>query len=146
MVDCRRSPIEAQTFAAKVNVPILDATLERSDNRPHERVGFQRNAHWLFTGVILLDMTTNNAVDNGVIRMAEISNSAHQRDAERANRFGHLARSRASRGQFPIEPAAPPVPHPSRFRALALFGRRPPERTDGPGIPASENLHRSCHS
>jgi hypothetical protein len=26
---------------------------------------------------------------------------------------------------------------------LALFGRRPPERVDGPVIPASENLHNS---
>src|ERR1700692_1476027 len=33
------------------------------------------------------------------------------------------------------EPAAPPVPHPPRFRALALFGRRPPERVDRLGIP-----------
>jgi hypothetical protein len=26
---------------------------------------------------------------------------------------------------------------------LALFGRRPPERVDRLGIPASENLHRT---
>jgi hypothetical protein len=43
--------------------------------------------------------------------------------------------------QFPIAPAAPSVPHTPRFRALALFGRRPSERVDGLGIPASENLH-----
>jgi hypothetical protein len=35
------------------------------------------------------------------------------------------------------------VPHPPRFRALALFGRRPPERVDRLGIPASENLHKT---
>jgi len=29
-----------------------------------------------------------------------------------------------------------------RFRALALFGRRPLERVDSPAIPASENLHK----
>jgi hypothetical protein len=28
------------------------------------------------------------------------------------------------RGQIPIAPAQPPVPHSPRFRALALFGRR----------------------
>jgi hypothetical protein len=44
------------------------------------------------------------------------------------------------RGQIPIAPAAPSVPHTPRFRALALFGRWPPQRVDGLGIPASENL------
>ena len=33
--------------------------------------------------------------------------------------------------------------HIPRFRALALFGRRPPKRVDRPAIPASENLHRT---
>src|SRR6267378_3125663 len=32
--------------------------------------------------------------------------------------------------------------HLPRFRALALFGRRPPERVEAFVIPASENLHR----
>jgi hypothetical protein len=32
-----------------------------------------------------------------------------------------------------------------RFRALALFGRRPQDRVDSVGIPASKNLHRSSH-
>src|SRR6516164_2910894 len=31
-----------------------------------------------------------------------------------------------------------------RFRALALFGRRPPERVVRPSLPASENLHKTC--
>src|SRR5277367_969530 len=35
------------------------------------------------------------------------------------------------RGQFPIALAAPSVPYPPRFRALALFRRRPPERVVG---------------
>jgi hypothetical protein len=30
-----------------------------------------------------------------------------------------------------------------RFRALALFGRRPQERVEGFVMPASENLHNS---
>src|SRR5271170_2155475 len=34
-------------------------------------------------------------------------------------------------GQFPIALAAPSVPYPPQFRALALFGRRPPERVVG---------------
>src|SRR5713101_670580 len=43
-------------------------------------------------------------------------------------------------------PAAPPVPHFPRFRALALFGRRPPQRVEGFVMPASKNLHNSGHS
>jgi DDE domain len=39
----------------------------------------------------------------------------------------------------------PPVPHFPRFRALALFGRRPQERVDRLVNPASENLRRSGH-
>ena len=49
------------------------------------------------------------------------------------------------RGQIPIAPAAPSVPNTPRFRALALFRRRPPERVDDLDIPASENLHTSRH-
>jgi hypothetical protein len=47
------------------------------------------------------------------------------------------------RGKISIAPAAPSVPHFPRFRALALFGRRPQERVDSVVIPASKNLHRS---
>jgi hypothetical protein len=32
-----------------------------------------------------------------------------------------------------------------RFRALALFERRPPERVDSSSLPASENLHMNGH-
>src|SRR6266851_4335165 len=39
--------------------------------------------------------------------------------------------------------AAPPVPHFPRFRALALFGRRPPQCVDSLVMPASENLHNT---
>jgi hypothetical protein len=35
------------------------------------------------------------------------------------------------RGQIPIAPAAPPVHYRPRFRALALFERRPHERVEG---------------
>src|SRR5467141_2203122 len=42
-----------------------------------------------------------------------------------------------------IAPAAPPVPHFPRFRALALFGRRSPQCVDSLVMPASENLHNN---
>jgi len=35
------------------------------------------------------------------------------------------------------------VPHFPRFRALALFGRRPPQRVDSIVMPASENLRKT---
>src|SRR6267154_1085606 len=43
-------------------------------------------------------------------------------------------------------PAAPPVPYFPRLRALALFGRRPPQRVDSLFMPASENLHNNGSS
>src|SRR3974390_2207297 len=44
-------------------------------------------------------------------------------------------------------PAALPARHlPTRFRALALFSRRPPERVVRSSLPAAENLHMSGHS
>ena len=33
------------------------------------------------------------------------------------------------------------MPHPPRFRALALFGRRPPKRVVGIVVPASEVIN-----
>jgi len=37
------------------------------------------------------------------------------------------------------------VPNFPRLRALALFGRRPPQRVEGVVMPASKNLHRNGH-
>jgi hypothetical protein len=50
-----------------------------------------------------------------------------------------------TRGEIPITPAATSARNPPRFRALALFGRRPPERGESFVIPASENLHKRRH-
>jgi hypothetical protein len=49
-------------------------------------------------------------------------------------------------GKIPIALAAPPLPHFPRFRALALFRRRPHQPVARSSIPASENLHMSRHS
>jgi hypothetical protein len=38
-----------------------------------------------------------------------------------------------------------PMPNFPRLRALALFGRRPPQRVDSLVMPASENQHLSRH-
>ena len=43
----------------------------------------------------------------------------------------------------PHSAVAPPVPNLPRLRALALFGRRPPQRVEEFVMPASKNLHRS---
>ena len=45
--------------------------------------------------------------------------------------------------QIPIALAAQPAPNFPRLRALALFGRRPPECEAPLVIPASKNLHRT---
>src|ERR1017187_9308251 len=49
------------------------------------------------------------------------------------------------RYQIPIAPAAPPVPNFPRLRALALFGRPPPQGAEGFVMPASKNLHTRRH-
>src|SRR6516162_4300435 len=46
-----------------------------------------------------------------------------------------------SSGPNPHSTRGTAAAHIPRFRALALFGRRPLERVDNPTIPASENLH-----
>ena len=53
----------------------------------------------------------------------------------------HIHPRARRRHQIPIAPVAPPVPNFPRLRALALFGRRPPQRVEGFLIPASKNLH-----
>ena len=54
-----------------------------------------------------------------------------------------VLRTAAVEGIPIAERPAPPNPYPSpRFRALALFRRRPSRRVDRPVMPASENLHR----
>ena len=55
--------------------------------------------------------------------------------------------------QFLLAPTAPPVHYRPRFRALALFERRLPERASVSSFPASENLVwayrcqlKNCHA
>jgi len=55
----------------------------------------------------------------------------------------HIHPRARRRHQIPIAPVAPPVPNFPRLRALALFGRRPPQRVEGFLMPASKNLHIS---
>jgi hypothetical protein len=50
------------------------------------------------------------------------------------------------RHTIPIALAALPGATLPRLRALALFGRRPPQRVDSLVMPASENLHRNGRS
>jgi hypothetical protein len=57
--------------------------------------------------------------------------------------FEKLPGTQTTCGEIPIAPAALSVPYLPRLRALALFGRRPSERGDSLGMPASENLHTS---
>jgi hypothetical protein len=54
----------------------------------------------------------------------------------------------AHRPQIPIAPAALSVPNTPRFRALALFGRRPHQRVDRPSSrrPKTCTTHPNAHS
>ena len=54
----------------------------------------------------------------------------------------HLPRY-SVRGKIPIALAAPQAHHLTRFRALALFGRRPYHRVDSHHMPATEKLHKT---
>jgi hypothetical protein len=57
-----------------------------------------------------------------------------------STRHAPVQSSIAERAARPTERALP------RFRALALFGRRPAERVVKSSLPTSENLHNSSHS
>src|SRR6202023_4299890 len=76
------------------------------------------------------------------------SAQARQRAVPCAINLPLAARSLA-RGMFAAQiPIAEPAARPTeaylpRFRALAVFERRPPERVDSSSLPASENLHIS---
>ena len=51
--------------------------------------------------------------------------------------------SRSAPTYDPHSTRCQPVPNFPRLRALALFGRRPPQRVDSLLMPASENLHKN---
>ncbi len=60
--------------------------------------------------------------------------------ADRGHRVNPTSASQNPR-QNPHSARGTAATHLPRFRALALFGRRPPQRVDGFVIPASKNLH-----
>jgi len=62
--------------------------------------------------------------------------------ADRGDRFNPISASPNPR-QNPHSARGTAPAYVPRFRALALFGRRPQERVDSVVIPASKNLH--CH-
>src|ERR1700730_538216 len=64
-------------------------------------------------------------------------------DPPAASSRRHIHPPARRRHQIPIAPVAPPVPNFPRLRALALFGRRPPQHVEGVVVPASKNLHKS---
>jgi hypothetical protein len=54
-----------------------------------------------------------------------------------------LSRKSDPAAKIPIAPAAPPLHHPPRFRALALLGRRRPEHVESSSSRRPRNLHIS---
>jgi hypothetical protein len=85
---------------------------------------------------------------NGTVRQARtVYDPFISKEVEISNRLVDRLRGRYAVG--PTMPNGEPEfgwryrtapPHVPRFRALALFGRRPQERVDSVGIPASKNL------
>jgi len=65
--------------------------------------------------------------------------------ADRGNRYNPASASPNLR-QNPHSARGSAPAYVPRLRALALFGRRPPQRVEGFVMPASENLHNSGHS
>jgi hypothetical protein len=100
-------------------------------------------------------LNTSRVRTNSLLVMAMFPQSSLpwlQSARRRSHTAHHAAQSLyLSLGTFPAQiPIAEPVARPTeaylpRFRALALFGRRPPERVVRLSLPASENLHRSRH-
>jgi len=89
-----------------------------------------------------------------VLRVCAISRHRSLQTRWRASRRAispPLASRYRRRGTLPAQiPIAELAARPTeayfpRFRALALFGRRPPERLVRSWLPASENLHMSRH-
>src|SRR5258707_9382531 len=70
----------------------------------------------------------------------------HTHASKQRRRLHHFAptSSRPTPRPNPHSACCTSVPHLPRFRALALFGRRPHQCVARPSMPASENLHRSC--
>jgi hypothetical protein len=64
--------------------------------------------------------------------------------ADRGDRFNPTSASPNLR-QNPHSARGPAPAYVPRFRALALFGRRPPQRVEGFVMPASKNLHSNGH-
>jgi hypothetical protein len=69
--------------------------------------------------------------------------SRQSADAPAASCRRHIHPPAGRHYQIPIAPAAPPMPNFPRLRALALFGRRPPQGVEGFVMPASKNLHKN---
>lgn len=66
---------------------------------------------------------------------------------QKADRHNRSAPTSSSHTPWPNPHSArgTAADHFPRFRALALFGRRPPQPVEGIVIPAAENLHNSRH-
>ena len=113
--------------------PPFRPALSRQRPRPHQWAGF----------------TTNRTTNFVALRADRPFTPAHtpmrRRKPITATTPVQPSQARV-RGKIPIAPAALSVPNTPRFRALALFGRRPSECVDGLVMPASENLHRCGRS
>ena len=116
------------------------------------RCGFPVPMRWLRAGG---DLSRPNPIPQSAVRPLMRSERAPKRllhspdlacaDIEVVSGSACRSSSRSAPTLNPHSTRCQPVPNFPRLRALALFGRRPPQRVDSLLMPASENLHKSGH-
>jgi hypothetical protein len=133
-------------------VASLSTLRQRSGSTPHDAVTVDPRLSSHQSVSLALDRQRSHSRQAANFARPRTANVASQGRAARRSPYS-LGKTSAQtpsiqthqasrRDQIPIVLAESPLHHPPRFRALALFGRRPHQRVDSSIIPATENLHR----
>ena len=134
-------------------VASLSTLRQRSGSTPHDAVTVDPRLSSHQSVSLALDRQRSHSRQAANFARPRTANVASQGRAARRSPYS-LGKTSAQtpsiqthqasrRDQIPIVLAELPLHHPPRFRALALFGRRPHQRVDSSIIPATENLHTS---
>ena len=134
-------------------VASLSTLRQRSGSTPHDAVTVDPRLSSHQSVSLALDRQRSHSRQAANFARPRTANVASQGRAARRSPYS-LGKTSAQtpsiqthqasrRDQIPIVLAESPLHHPPRFRALALFGRRPHQRVDSSIIPATENLHTS---
>ena len=134
-------------------VASLSTLRQRSGSTPHDAVTVDPRLSSHQSVSLALDRQRSHSRQAANFARPRTANVASQGRAARRSPYS-LGKTSAQtpsiqthqasrRDQIPIVLAESPLHHPPRFRALALFGRRPHQRVDSSIIPATENLHKN---